>query len=335
MPAPRAMLAFAVVVMHLPFIALLLRPMPSFLPSLGSAIELQTNYLHWCGLAYIHLKAILVVVDRLQGRLERVDINDYLAYMLFAPTFKMGPLYRFEHFVSQLGDAERNVQIRQGLARIGIGLLRLGVMVFLLFFIRHQTKDRFFTAPGTLRYNRVFLGFVCTPLELYFWLAGYCDIAIGIGRLMGFRVPEQFRGPWFVTNIADFWKRWSITLGQWLFDYPFRAAVASRLARWLCFVLTFLYCGLWHGFFRSYVIWGLMQGFGFAIHHAWHRWWMRRKKKNGPVVQRLRRVGVCDGRAGWALSWLLLVSYQLLTISIASDLQYAGSRFVPVLFGRR
>lgn len=331
-PAPNAMIALAAVVMHLPFIALLIRPMPWFLPSLGDSILVRTNYLHWCGLAYMHLKAVHVVIDRLQGRLERLNIDDYLAYMLFAPTFKMGPLYRYELFISQIADAQRNVQIRQGLIRIGIGLLRLGVMVF---FIERQISRHFFTDPQTLHYHKVLVSFIFVPMELYFWLAGYCDIAIGIGRLMGFRVPEQFRGPWFVNNISDFWKRWSITLGQWLFDYPFRAMVASRFARWLCFVLTFLYCGLWHGLFASYVIWGLMQGFGFAIHHAWHRWWLRQKKKNGPVVQWLRRAHICDGRAGWALSWLLLVTYQLLTISIASDLEYAGSRFLPVLLGLR
>jgi len=331
-PVPNAMLAVAAVVMHLPYIALLIRPMPAFLPSLGSAVEVQTNYLHWCGLAYMHVKAVSVVVDRLQGRLGRVGLDDYLAYMLFAPTFKMGPIYRYDHFVSQLADAPQNVQVRQGLLRIGGGLIRLGIMLFV---IHRNISERFFTAPETLPYHRILISCILTPFDLYFWFAGYCDIAIGVGRLMGFRVPEHFRRPWFVNNIADFWKRWSITLGQWLFDYPFRAMVASRLPRWLCFVLTFVYCGLWHGLFRSYVTWGLLQGFGFAIHHGWHRWWLRRKKKGGPVVQWLRRLGLCDGRAGWALSWLLLVSYQVVTISIASDLAYGGSRFVPVLLGLR
>jgi len=68
---------------------------------------------------------------------------------------------------------------------------------------------------------------------------------------------------------------------------------------------------------------------------VWHRRWLRRKKRNGPLVRRLRAIGACDGRIGWALSWLLLLGYQLVTISIASDLHHAGSRFVPVLLGIR
>lgn len=328
--ASRGRIGVAAVVMHLPYVALLFRPMPPFLPSMGDSTLCLTNYLHWCGLAYMHLKAVLVVIDRLQERLKAVRLPDYLAYMLFAPTFKMGPIYRYDHFVAQLGDARGNIQIGQGLLRIGSGFLRLGVMMFV---INRLMDERFFSEPQGLPYYRVLVSCILTPFQLYFWFAGYCDIAIGIGRLMGFRVPEHFRGPWFVNNISDFWKRWSITLGSWLFDYPFRAMVASRFPRWLCFVLTFLYCGLWHGLFPSYVYWGVLQGLGLAVHYEWHRRWLRRKKRNGPVVRRLRAVGLCDGRGGWAISWLLLVSYQAVTISIASDLRYAGARFLPVLLG--
>ncbi len=330
--ASYGVLGAAVVILHAPYLWLLFDPMPGFLPSLGESVVNRTNYLHWCGLAYIHLKAVLVGVDRLQGRLDRTPPADYLAYMLFAPTFKMGPLYRYDVFVGQIADARHNVQVRQGFARIGTGLLRLGIMLFV---INRQISPAFFDRPDTLPYYRLVISCALVPLQLYFWIAGYCDIVIGIGRLMGFRVPEHFRGPWFVNNIADFWKRWSITLGQWLFDYPFRAMVANGFPRWLCFVLTFLYCGLWHGVMWSYVLWGTLQGFGLAVHYSWHRWWLRRKKRGGRLLERGRALGIVDGRGGWVLSWLLLVSYQLLTISIASDLAYAGGRFLRALAGLR
>jgi alginate O-acetyltransferase complex protein AlgI len=326
----RRRLVAAVLALHAPYVWLLFKPMPGFLPSLGESINVQTNYLHWCGLAYIHLKTIVVVVDHLEGSLGRITVLDYFAFMLFAPTFKMGPLYRYDHFVNQLADAKSHVQIRKGLLRIGIGLLRLGVMCF---FFQKQIRPELFTAPETIAYYKLFISCALKPLELYFWLAGYCDIAVGMGLMMGFRVPEQFRGPWFVNNIADFWKRWSITLGRWLYDYPFRAMVAGRFPRSLCFVLTFLYCGFWHGILWSYVIWGLSQGVGLAAYHLWHRWWSRRKKQNGPAVTFLKRLRICDGPIGWWAAWLLLVSYQFLTIAIASDLRYAGARFLPVLFG--
>jgi len=328
--APTRRLILTVGLVHLPYIWLLFDPTPFFLPSLGESINVRTNYLHWCGLAYMHLKAVVVVVDRLQGRLRPIALGDWLAYMLFAPTFKMGPLYRYDHFVAQLQDAHRNVQVPRGLLRIGVGLLRLGVMVF---FLQKQIRPGLFAEPQGMAYYKLLISAALKPLELYFWLAGYCDIVIGIGRLMGFRVPEQFRGPWFVSDIADFWQRWSITLGKWLYDYPFRAMVACRVPRWLCFILTFLYCGLWHGAFWSYVLWGLSQGAGLAVYHAWHRWWSRRKKRNGSVVRHLRRWRIADGPVGWSLAWVVLVAYQFLTIAVASDLEYAGSRMVPALLG--
>lgn len=323
-------IAVTVLVLHLPYVALLFVPSPYFLPPMGGEIVHLTNYLHWCGLAYLHLKAVLVAVDRLQERISPVRVIDYLAFMLFPPTFRMGPLYRFDHFVTQLGDSRRSVDLRKGLVRIAAGFVRLAVMLFLTRQIRWPAM---YDEPHSISYYKLLLSGALKPLELYFWIAGYCDIAVGLGRLMGFRVPEQFNGPWFANNIAEFWKRWHITLGRWLYDYPFRAMVAVRMPRSACFVGAFLYVGLWHGFFWSYVAWGLSQGAGLAFYHTWHRWWTRKKKANGPVVRFLRRIRCCDGPVGWWSSWLLNVGYQLVTISIASDLVHAGRWFLPALFG--
>ena len=96
-------------------------------------------------------------------------------------------------------------------------------------------------------------------------------MAIGVGRLMGFRLPENFRSPYLALNIQDFWRRWHITLSLWLRDYLYIPLGGSRRGnRYLNLIITMALGGLWHGSNIRFLVWGVMHGVGLAVVHAFH-----------------------------------------------------------------
>jgi D-alanyl-lipoteichoic acid acyltransferase DltB (MBOAT superfamily) len=109
-------------------------------------------------------------------------------------------------------------------------------------------------------------------LQIYCDFSGYTDIAIGVALILGFRLPINFNSPYKATNIADFWKRWHISLSQWLKDYLYISLGGNRkgkLRTYINLMITMLLGGLWHGAALRYVIWGGLHGFGLVIHKIW------------------------------------------------------------------
>jgi alginate O-acetyltransferase complex protein AlgI len=114
-------------------------------------------------------------------------------------------------------------------------------------------------------------------LQIYFDFSAYSDIAIGLARLLGITLPENFRRPYLAGNIREFWDRWHITLSHWVRDYVFsptaRALFHTRLRRWpaaiavLSYLLTFLVVGAWHGTTAAFLVWGLYHGLLLALFH--------------------------------------------------------------------
>ncbi|WP_462431057.1 MBOAT family O-acyltransferase, partial [Bilophila wadsworthia] len=108
-------------------------------------------------------------------------------------------------------------------------------------------------------------------IQIFCDFSGYSDMAIGVGRLMGFRLPENFRSPYLALNIQDFWRRWHITLSLWLRDYLYIPLGGSRRGnRYLNLIITMALGGLWHGSNIRFLVWGVMHGVGLAVVHAFH-----------------------------------------------------------------
>jgi alginate O-acetyltransferase complex protein AlgI len=127
-------------------------------------------------------------------------------------------------------------------------------------------------------------------------------VSIGVARLLGLRLPENFRFPYLALNIADFWRRWHMTLSGWLRDYlwwplakdvPFAGGVIVQLRAQSALLAVFLLCGLWHGAAWTFVAWGALHGFYMILYDLWHRW--RGSRSSRPLV---------PGRAGVAAAWL-------------------------------
>jgi len=314
---------------------------PQLLPALpdpyldpAHPTEPKYFYWQWAGLGYVILKSLHVLVDAAKGRIASVRFKDFLAFLLFAPTLRMGPILRYQEFVPQFARCaeQRNARsLGAGLIRIAIGLGRLAVLVSVL--DRLVWYPQIYFEPASLERWQLILSVYVQPIRIFMWISGYVDIAIGIGLLCGFVVPENFRYPWISTSIREFWRRWHITLGAWLRDYIYIPLGGNRRHVWLNYLLTFLFCGVWHGLYPSYLFWGLSQGIGLSINRAWRNYWDRHRAENSRFYQALRRLCLGDRVLGRILAWLVTFHYQVLTIAWFMDEPFAGARFLPALVG--
>jgi len=305
------------------FAGLLFYPQPAWLPPVQDS-EPVYFYLHWAGLAYVFLKTLHVLADVSAGRMKPPRASDFLAYLFFAPTLRMGPIYRYGEFASQLhGHPREHRDVAAACTRLLTGLLRLGIMSAIM---TGFPLDRFFKQPETLPLSSFLLGIYLAPITFYLWFSGYVDLSVAVGRFMGFAVPENFNHPWRAVSISEFWQRWHITLGAWLQDYVFTPLVRRRWLYFLSFTMTFLFCGLWHAPRACYIIWGTAQGVGLGVRRFWVQYWKRQERAGSPLYVRLKRVGLVSSPLSTALAWLLTFHFEIVTIMIGMDYEHAGRR---------
>jgi alginate O-acetyltransferase complex protein AlgI len=124
------------------------------------------------------------------------------------------------------------------------------------------------------------LGVICYTFQIYFDFSGYSDMAVGLGLLFGFRLPENFRFPYVAQSMRDFWQRWHMSLSNWFRDYLYIPLGGNRCASWrvcLNLIIVFFLCGLWHGASWQFVVWGLYHGFFLGMERAFA----------GPLIDKL------------------------------------------------
>jgi alginate O-acetyltransferase complex protein AlgI len=234
----------------------------------------------WLGFSYIAFRLLHTIRDRRTGRLPAVDLSEYTSYVIFFPAFTAGPIDRIERFVQDLRQPAAPIQeewLETG-KRIIMGLFKKFVVADLLAVI--SLNDVF--VPYIKGVGWMWLFLYAYAFRIYFDFSGYTDLAIGMGRLVGFRLPENFESPYLKPNLALFWNSWHMTLTQW-----FRSYVFNPLARefrtngewaptWIALlttqVVTMVLIGLWHGITWSFVLWGLWHGLGLFAHNRWASW---------------------------------------------------------------
>jgi alginate O-acetyltransferase complex protein AlgI len=182
-------------------------------------------------------------------------------YLLLFPQLIAGPIIRYRDIADQL--ARRIVTIdgfAYGIRRFVIGLAKKVLIANVV----AGPADKIFAMPfAELSAAHAWLGIVCYTLQSYFDFSGYSDMAIGLGRMFGFRFPENFRWPYIADSVQEFWRRWHITLSTWFRDYLYNPLAVNRVShatRYRNLVAVFFLCGLWHGASWNFVIWGLWHG---------------------------------------------------------------------------
>jgi len=214
------------------------------------------------GISFYTFHAISYVVDvyRRQATAQKSPVHAAL-YLLLFPQLIAGPIIRYKEIADQL--ARRVVSLEDfayGVRRFIIGL---GKKVLIANIVAVPADGIFALPPSQLIGPYAWAGIVCYTLQIYFDFSGYSDMAIGLGRMFGFRFPENFRWPYIADSVQEFWRRWHISLSSWFRDYLYVPLGGNRVAPWKTYrnlVTVFFLCGLWHGASWNFVIWGLFHG---------------------------------------------------------------------------
>lgn len=219
------------------------------------------------GISFFSFECIAYLVDVYRGAPATHDMLKFFSYKLFFPKLLSGPITRFHPFAAQLQTLKFPVssQIIDGLWLIACGAVKkllladhLGTVVNLIF----GNVER--AGSGDL-----WLATFAYGLQLYLDFSGYVDVARGGALLLGFDLPQNFDFPYFCTSIGDFWRRWHMTLGEWLRNYLYFPLGGSRrgLGRTcLNLLIVMLIAGIWHGAAWGFVVWGSLHGLALVIH---------------------------------------------------------------------
>ena len=224
---------------------------------LGTSVPLLKLVLP-IGISFYSFQILSYTIDVYRGRAAvQYDIIDFGCYVVLFPQLIAGPIVRYVDVERELKERQTTMEdFRLGLRRFLFGL---GKKIL----IANQLGEflEIFRASGEkslLFYWLYALGFC---LHIYFDFSGYSDMAIGLGRIFGFRFPENFNYPFLSASVQEFWRRWHMTLGGWFRDYLYIPLGGSRVSRlkWLRNVLfVWMFTGLWHGAAWNFVLWGLM-----------------------------------------------------------------------------
>lgn len=218
------------------------------------------------GISFYTFETITYLVDvyrKQQKPLTR--FGDYLLYILLFPKLLAGPIIRYSEIESQLRNREDNENAANwlnGFFRICIGLAKKVLIADQLAWYYGDYTVHLMDV-NTLSAGAAWITLFGCLFQMYFDFSGYSDIAIGLGRMCGFRFPENFNNPLLSPGITEFWKRWHITLTTWMRNYLYIPLGGSRktpLITYRNLVIVFLVSGLWHGAGLNFLIWGLFHG---------------------------------------------------------------------------
>lgn len=222
------------------------------------------------GISFFTFHAISYVVDvyRRQSRALKNPLDTALYFALF-PQLIAGPIIRYHYIEEQLKARGGGLEdLEQGIVRFVIGLAKKVLIANAV----ARAADQIFALPAEqLSLGVAWLGILAYALQIYFDFSGYSDMAIGLGRMFGFRFPENFAHPYASQSITEFWRRWHISLSTWFRDYvyiPLGGNRGSSGRTYANLVTVFLLCGLWHGASWTFVLWGALHGLFLVVERA-------------------------------------------------------------------
>lgn len=214
------------------------------------------------GISFFTFQAVSYVVDVYRRRVPAQDsVLEVGLYIALFPQLIAGPIVRYEDIAAQLRRRVMTLDgFSYGVRRFIVGLAKKVLIANVL----GQAADEIFAHPsGGLDPALAWLGIACYTLQIYFDFSGYSDMAIGLGRMFGFRFPENFDHPYLSRSVREFWRRWHMSLSRWFRDYlyiPLGGSQHGALRTHANLLIVFLLCGLWHGAAWNFAVWGLYHG---------------------------------------------------------------------------
>lgn len=230
------------------------------------------------GISFFTFQSLSYIFDIYRRKMAPVrKITDFGFYVSFFPHLVAGPIVRASVFIPQIYQEFR--LNRQEFSHASFMILKgLIKKIIIANYIAVNLVDRVFDIPSVYSGFENLMAIYGYGLQIYCDFSGYTDIAIGVALILGFRLPVNFNSPYKAINMTDFWRRWHISLSQWLRDYlyiPLGGNRKGKIRTYVNLLITMLLGGLWHGASLRFIIWGGLHGIGLVINKVWNslfRW---------------------------------------------------------------
>ena len=230
------------------------------------------------GISFFTFTQIAYLVDCGRGEGRRYSFADYLLFVSFFPHLVAGPILNHKSVIPQL---ESRAFGRPGAPEIYAALTFFSIGLFKKVVIADSLAPQVqavFEHANISGFVEAWTGALLYTFQLYYDFSGYSEMAVGLALLMNVRIPINFNSPYKATSIIDFWRRWHISLSNFLRDYLYIPLGGNRLGerrRYLNLLATMLLGGIWHGAGWTFLIWGALHGAGLAVNHAWRGFGLR------------------------------------------------------------
>lgn len=220
------------------------------------------------GISFFTFQGISYVVDVYRRELKAdASILDVFLYISFFPQLVAGPIVRAAHFLPQLRQAPK---LERSMVTLGIVLILIGLFKKMVIanYLATELVDTVFFDPSAVSAPDLMLAIYGYAVQIYCDFSGYSDIAIGVAALLGYRFNWNFNQPYRASSLKEFWRRWHISLSEWLRDYlykPLGGSQGGTLKTYRNLFLTMFLGGIWHGAAWTFVVWGVIHGSALAI----------------------------------------------------------------------
>lgn len=258
-----------------------------FIENLNEMLALiGVSGVHWTklvlpiGISFYTFETITYVVDVYRKVHKPLDnYLDYQLYIILFPKLIAGPIVRYHDLADQITDRSRNENLEYRLTGFYRFIIGLSKKIFIANVLGKHADLVLSTDLASLDTASAWSGLLAYAFQIYFDFSGYSDMAIGLCRMMGFVIPENFNSPYVSSSITDYWRRWHISLGSWMKNYlyiPLGGNRVSNYRHYLNLWLVFLASGFWHGASWNFIIWGAWHGLFLVIERAFLLSWYQR-----------------------------------------------------------
>jgi alginate O-acetyltransferase complex protein AlgI len=236
----------------------------SFLSIFGDDNIKWTKLVLPIGISFYTFETITYVVDVYRGiHKPLTKFWDYQLYIILFPKLIAGPIIRYHDLADQITDRSHNDNIDYKLTGLFRFILGLSKKLLIANVMGAQADAVFAMNPDTINSSTAWIGIIAYTFQIYFDFSGYSDMAIGLGRMIGFKFPENFDNPYVSRSISEFWRRWHMSLGRWMKSYlyiPLGGNKVSKSRLYFNLWFVFLLSGLWHGAAWTFIAWGAFHG---------------------------------------------------------------------------
>jgi alginate O-acetyltransferase complex protein AlgI len=288
------------------------------------------NILLPVGISFYTFTQIAFLVDAYRGHVARYALPHYALFVTYFPHLIAGPILHHRDMIPQF-ESQRSKHPDPHLILCGLIIFAIGLFkkTCLADGIQPLVAPAF--GANTPSFDQAWIGALAYTFQLYFDFSGYSDMAIGISLMFGIFLPLNFNSPYQATSIIDFWRRWHMTLSQFLRDYlyiPLGGNRHGRVLRYVNLMVTMLLGGLWHGAAWTFVVWGALHGAYLCVNHAWSNY--------GPAVA--PRFARLANAAAFVLTFVaVVVAWVFFRADTISSAMFVLSRMADpsnIVFGR-